>query len=186
MSFKWSIYPECGTSLKQIQGKYFLQIVDPEIKKKKEKRYIKFKQLWRGSVKQCNINSYMERPCIYSIWLVLLLIAVNFVFLLMIILTRLLFTTNFRLLIELMFRNWSFMKFVKHFLVKTYIIVPSKKHKISLDVIFTIKNNIILLYHKESLNISLKEQFFRTKEINLQKIIDISSFAKMHYIKWNL
>ena len=75
------------------------------------------------------------------------------------ILPRLLFTTNFFFLVALMFKNWSFMKVAKRFLVEIYIIVPSKKHKISLDVIFSIKNNIIILFYhnKESLNISLKE-----------------------------
>ena len=156
------------------------------LKKKLQKQYIKFKQLWRGSVKQCHNSSHMERTCMHSIWLVLLLIAVNVAFLLMIVLPRLLFTTNFCFLIGLMFKNCSFMKVAKLFLAEIYIIVPSKKHKISLDVIFSIKNNIILFYHKESSNISLKEWFFRTRKINLQKIIDISSFTKMHQIKWNL
>ena len=39
------------------------------------------------------------------------------------------------------------MKVANFFLVGIYIIIPSKTHKISLDVIFSIKNNIILFYH---------------------------------------
>ena len=82
-----------------------------------------------------------------SICLVLLLIAVNFVFLLTIILTRLLFAKiNFcnEFLLRISVQKLMLYEGCKTFLVEIYIIVPSKKHKISLDIILSTKNCIIL------------------------------------------
>ena len=82
-----------------------------------------------------------------SICLVLLLISVNFVFLLTIILTRLLFAKiNFcnEFLLRISVQKLMLYEGCKTFLVEIYIIVPSKKHKISLDIILSTKNSIIL------------------------------------------